>query len=377
MATAKKAAESASSKKEMPQLNFDLGKLTAASRVYIVEHFIVHLSLIFISISTIALFNSVIDHLMEDTMAVSPLLSALTFETLAVYIAMALVAMPLFALFYTRTRKAERAHADLMLSRARRRLIYITLSILALVMIGYAIGFLYTSVLAVVQVETMAGSEGWVQSTLKQWFALAFLGLVSYFVSRLTLGVSDGGKALKANKQFATAIAVVTALVVVSAASLPLWEERNNSIDRAIESDFRDISQLVDDYYSENRRLPDTLDDLALIDEIDDRAGRYGYAMEKQTSTMYELCANFKTDTTGDSDDSNSFFQTRTHMAGYDCIEYEVFSYFYDEPVETQPFETFDLNGAENLFDFDSGEFDASNALEALETFDFSELESL
>lgn len=174
--------------------DLDIDKIVGSSRVYIVEHLVVHLSLLLLAISGIALFNSVIDNRMGDDAGTNILAGTIGVEQLAVYMAMALIALPVFGLFYTRTRKSERAYPKLITSRARRRLIYVALSVAALVLLGYAIGFVYTTLLAVINADANVTGESWLQSSLKQWFALGYLGLITFFVSRLTSGVDEGGR---------------------------------------------------------------------------------------------------------------------------------------------------------------------------------------
>lgn len=171
----------------------DLGFITGPSKVYIVEHFTVLIMLILTIISGIGLFNSLINHFLDDSTGKDAIYSVISFEELALYIAMAIVAVPLFVLFYTRTRKAERAHPALLQSRANRRLGYLFLMIAALFMIGYLVSFVYSSSIALINAEAVSDGEGWLQTSLKQIFAILFIGLVSVFVSKM-LPSLDGGK---------------------------------------------------------------------------------------------------------------------------------------------------------------------------------------
>ena len=178
----------------MPMLNFDLSKITAASRVYIVEHFVVHLSLALLTISGIALFNSVIDNFMDSPAQTNVFARGMAVEQLVAYLAMAIVGLPVFALFYTRTRKAERAHPQILLSRARRRLIYATLALAALFMLGYSIAFVYSAALTLINSAANVDGESWLQTALKQLFGLGYIGLISYFLSRMTQGITEEAK---------------------------------------------------------------------------------------------------------------------------------------------------------------------------------------
>ncbi len=163
---------------------------------------------------------------------------------------------------------------------------------------------------------------------------------------------------MKHNKTFAITIIAVMSVLLIGALIWPLSEQRNRSIDRAIEDDFSSISSDVDDYYSDNRRLPDELDDLKLSDEVESRAKKYGYQLDKETSQSYELCANFRTDTTSEYEDDDiyfsSYYKAQTHRSGFDCIEYEVFGYYYDDFDSSLPFdglETTEIEATPEAYD--------------------------
>ena len=187
MATKKEAAAPEAGR---PIVNIDLSSITAPSRIYIVEHVLVHVSLLLIAISAIGLFNAVLEHFM-DTQEDLFFGSTFALQELSMLIAMATVALPLFVVFYIRTRKAERAHPKLLQSRARRRLIYIALTIAALFMLGYAINAVNTVVVALV--DTGVDAKVWGQQMLEYLFALKFIGMIAFFISRWTEGI-DGGK---------------------------------------------------------------------------------------------------------------------------------------------------------------------------------------
>lgn len=147
---------------------------------------------------------------------------------------------------------------------------------------------------------------------------------------------------MRANKNLVLVIiATVIALLVVAIVG-PLASERDAQIDAAIENDFWEISYLVDEYYSSEGRIPDELSDLPLSSEIEQRASKHNYSIDRSTATKYELCATFKTDTTSEGGSEKEMFYyggfSEGHTAGDDCIEFETYGYYYDEfedyPVE-------------------------------------------
>lgn len=158
---------------------------------------------------------------------------------------------------------------------------------------------------------------------------------------------------MQQNKRIAITIAAVLTVVLLAAIIWPMSTQRNQAIDRAIENDFSVLSTQVESYYRQNRRLPNDLDDLKLDDEVESRATKYNYNFNKEAVRTYELCAEFKTDTTSDDDAqddiyySSSYYKARSHTAGYDCIEYDLYSsYYYDDSPAIDLFE-----GAEESFE--------------------------
>ena len=177
------------------------------------------------------------------------------------------------------------------------------------------------------------------------------------------------------NRTLALTLVGTTAIVMIGAAVWPLANQRDASIDRAIESDFATISASVEEYYSDRNRLPDELADLSLDDKIAARAGRYNSTFEKESSRKYELCADFKTDTKTESASPSETFlydgpygQNREHLAGHDCIDYEVYGYYYGptEPV-------FDSSSSDAF----EGGFDFGEDSVPIELFDPAEIQQL
>lgn len=147
------------------------------------------------------------------------------------------------------------------------------------------------------------------------------------------------------NRNLVILISSILVTVLLAAVIWPLAEKRNESIDRAIVQDFGEISQQVDDYFSDNGRLPGGLSDLEISDAISARASKYSYSLDKESSRSYELCAEFKTDTTSSNRSFDTFIGStkdnrQGHNAGFDCLDYEVYDYFYDE-FEQAPFDSF------------------------------------
>ena len=176
---------------------------------------------------------------------------------------------------------------------------------------------------------------------------------------------------MKSNKNLALAVASISLIVVIAATIAPISKQRSAAIDRAIETDFTEISLLVEEYYSAEGRLPSSIEDLKIDDGIRSRQSKFGYVLDKKSSRIYQLCANFKTDTSDGSpvnkeslDLSSSYYADRPHIAGYDCIDYQVYGYYYDDTTSFPD---------EPIFDFET-DSSGSADIEPFEAIDFLEL---
>lgn len=120
--------------------------------------------------------------------------------------------------------------------------------------------------------------------------------------------------------------------------ALPLRNHRDAYIDGIASSDIRILQRAVDDHARSENELPSNLRSLDVGDDIDGRVDNYEY-IESDDGNTYELCADFRTDTTGESSGGNpledalvgsGFGMTPSrdnnpdyHEDGRVCFEYE------------------------------------------------------
>ena len=338
-------------------------RILGASHVYFVEYLISHIALVLLVISGIMLFNNVVDDLLWEFNA----------SDLVESIAILLVALPTFFVFYVRSRKAEREYAKLIMSRVRRRFVYLFASAASLTMLIYAIVFIYNSINTILNGDANVEGASWLTETIKQMFAIGFLSLHVYLITRNISTVDDDGSK-QGGRRAVMVFAGISVLILVSSIMWPLATQRGRASDQRILDDFAVISGLVRDQYNDDRRLPDSFSDINKVpSDITMRAKTFDYQIDKETSTSYELCAKFKTDTTetgrsGGQDDftaldflSSSYpvgglpGSDLTHKEGYDCIGYEVFGYSaIGDSTSASPVTKPDIDFED--FDFDSAD---------------------
>jgi|SRR5688572_25090053 len=138
----------------------------------------------------------------------------------------------------------------------------------------------------------------------------------------------------------AMAILAVVGLVAV------VWQytlSRGTVGDQKKVGDISELEGKIDGYYYDNGRLPGSLSDLSLSDEINGRVSDYEYT---KTSDSYTLCANFKTDASNEdySDDSPYF-----HGKGRQCFTQEVIdtNYNVDDLYNSQDYNFDSMDGYE------------------------------
>ena len=146
------------------------------------------------------------------------------------------------------------------------------------------------------------------------------------------------------SKWLAVGLVLTTGILVVSSLIWPMSQLRDESTDRAIESDFNSLYTSINKYTNEHGRLPNSLSDITLKNGLKNRAEKYSYEFQKNSSRNYELCAKFKTDTTGNDKQQlrvkipetiNNYNTARSHSKGFDCIKYENYSYFMNSSTDS------------------------------------------
>ncbi len=106
---------------------------------------------------------------------------------------------------------------------------------------------------------------------------------------------------------------------------------RNRLLDEAILNNFNSIDSALNSYYSQNGKLPASLDELRqagnyivssnLVDESTNKQFDYKIKGDK----AYELCATFKASNKDQQSSSNTYLKERwPHDAGYQCISQQI-----------------------------------------------------
>lgn len=105
-------------------------------------------------------------------------------------------------------------------------------------------------------------------------------------------------------------------------------------IDEQTVKDISTIQSAVEKYARSNNRLPATLNDIPLKDEVKKRAIDQEYTYAKSSSNKYKICAFFYTDARDDDEedspsvyyDDDDYRSAYSHKKGTDCFSYTSYS---------------------------------------------------
>ena len=205
-------------------------------------------------------------------------------------------------------------------SGIRRWLTYFILLVSSIVMIGWLIGTL----------NNFLDGDLTMHFLLKSLTALSISALIfSFFLYDIKREEVANKKDKIIKIYFYGSLALV---IIVFTASLFLLESprqtRDRKIDNLIVNDFEQIDNAVNNYFSQNNKLPESLEGLAeeiifISDEdIHGPVSKEIYEYKRLEDKKYELCAVFRT-SNKDSDNQRDFYSKEQwpHEAGKDCIK--------------------------------------------------------
>jgi hypothetical protein len=340
-----------------------LKKLFNESRAYLAEYAVLLIVLGSLLGITNGLFGGIIDYISgpkpqgswwwTDSFAYTASLSMLASVTVLVPVLIALT---------RRTNGSEETNPKLKDIGWRKGFLGIFLTIVTLLAICYAIGFVYTvfSKLASVGIATDGKTTVW-RSLLKSGFATVLFAFTAFLFSRDYRSQQNRlGLLVRLHRYALVALALVLTVVYFF---VPLKAQRGAFIDQVIVDDLRELRSQVDNYSSKNNELPEELDDLDLNNELKAHAKAYKYKYEAVDFNKYKLCAVFKTDTkstdkvdanpleryqygSSSSYESPSYEDPAKHGSGEQCFNYEGYITRYDDGPLPGSYEDYLNSGA-------------------------------
>ena len=273
-----------------PPRQNSLKKFLGSSRLYLVELVLAMVLLGTILVVNALLLQNILDHFAGT---VDSTLSDYRLSMTIGGIATLLVSLPLFGIFYARTRASE-AENGLQLQRSWRNiLVGFFVVVWTLIAFGATVALVYAILARIsaygLEIDT---SPWWQPVTLNLFLIVSYLAAAVVFARPWRVNGREKWS------YWATVGITLGSVAILVMQVLPIGGQRNSLIDSKISQDLLSISYKVENYLSDNDKIPENLNSLGLSAEEKSRATSYNYQIkEGSDSGTYELCADFLTNT--------------------------------------------------------------------------------
>lgn len=283
--------------------------------------------LVFVSISVGAIIFQLINKLIEDPAYLYS--GVFSNEAVKFGISAIFVSAPIFYIINRIIQKSLYKGELEKDSGVRRWLIYFILFVSSVVMIGWLIGI----------IMNFLNGEITIKFILKALTSLAIAaGIFSFYLYDIKReDVHQKKDKVVAIYTWSSLIIVVAVFVLGFFIMESPQESRNKKLDDQVLEDFRVIDNCINDYYSRNKTLPASLEEVKsecnyIIRNLADSETGKDYEYNKKEDKKYNLCADFRTSNKDDAYDSRSDYMSYTpgnksdlHETGWQCLEREVY----------------------------------------------------
>jgi len=224
-------------------------------------------------------------------------------------VALLMVFFPAY-LFLTRKTNQIKRHEDTTYATLTKWLVYLSLVIGGLVFLGNLVAVLYA----------FLEGEITMRFILKSGSLATIIGFAGYYYIKDT---QEYWQKHERQSLYAGVAATVLVLCVLVTGFLSLdtpSEVREQRIDEIQVNDLQSMQFAVEEYYRINEVVPA---DMSVLGEYESPEGRDAYQYRVVDMMSYELCATFKTDTTGrESNQVRPMFDNYSweHKAGEQCF---------------------------------------------------------
>lgn len=246
--------------------------------------------------------------------------------TLATWLlAVMIVWLPVAAFFFLRYRAQAQLAPELNTSRLARffSAVYLVVTIVA------TIGFVFAAIFALI--NSAANVDQSVGNTVVKVTVPALLSAL--VMAGLALAVTRPGRLLSRGK-FMLDLSVLGLAVTLAIFIWSVTANHGYAADSQKVSDIRVLSGQINQYYTSNRSLPTSLNQLgSLSDGVQNRLGDYTYL--PHTLGKYELCATFEHESEyyyASTSNNYSDYVADNHPAGYFC--FNLSTEYYTQPLD-------------------------------------------
>lgn len=235
-------------------------------------------------------------------------------------VAAMLVWLPLALGFYLRSRGEMQYKPERATSSLHKVLVSVYLFVNVFILAGALFTALYSLIRILVGDVDKDVNELLLRMTAP---ALLMTGLHAWML----YAYSKAGFATR--KLFATIFAAFSIVVIGAFLALSVDSVRGANYDEKRVQDLSTINRSINDYYRDNRTLPNSLDDIS-VNEDRLKLSLSEYTYDRKTGARYELCVDFATDTKvgrdyytkpDNGDEYSSYGDFYYHGSGRQCFK--------------------------------------------------------
>lgn len=281
-------------------------------------------ALVFMALSSgMILFQIINKHILD---VINNYQSNFSSEQLKFAISALIISAPIYYLTMRRICKNLFSGALKKDSEIRKWLTYFVVLVASVVMIGWLIA----------TVNSFLDGELTQKFILKALTAIGIsasvFGFYLHDIKRENVaGEKDGVTRIFLYASLIAVIAIFTAsLFTVESPT----ETRNRKLDEAILDKFNEIDNAMNEYYFENKSMPENLDILVseftyiTEDSLTDPVAKKKFEYKKVSDNAYELCADFRASNKNDNEEDYMGYKDRwPHDSGYQCLKQKVVLY--------------------------------------------------
>lgn len=305
-------------------------------KAYLVKYFLSLLITGTLIALVISFFSSIVDSLGAES-ADSGWTAQFAYQSSLGKVSVAIVFGAALWLLAKQCYATEKAFPAIKTNRWRKGFLGVFLILLGIAALSAGATLVYNivSLIASMGITYIDGAET-TKSIVNNVFATTVLTLTAILYAQDF--ASGKMSALMRNMHHYGLLISIVVLTVLFAA-LPLQAQRDSFIDHVTSDDIEALQNRISRYTTDEGELPENLSDLELSDGLKKRVDNYEYTTN---TSSYEICAEFRTDTTeaesssgnpledmlGGSlypDDSSREDDPTYHEEGRECFEFEAY----------------------------------------------------
>ncbi len=312
------------------------------------------------------------------------------FDPESTLLALFAISLPIFVIFLQRTKEAEHNNPSLLNISFRKALTGIFLGVVTLLAILAAVA-LVNSMLNLFSIGMLSGNDNSYKESIYHLLSAILLAFTAWSFADSYSTTKVRRSLVMHNYLYSLLVGVLVVAVIF--VIFPFSQSRLVKLDNYISGDLSSISSKINEYYNNNKQMPEGLNALNLSSAQNLRANNYNYSYEPKSGTTYKLCAEFLTKSDHNSinhpmpmiykgvmapymPDTNLINQNNNpylHNKGKQCFDMDVNNYNVELPttsgepnVNSSESSSYGVDQAENSSSGNPSVPDASDSMQSL-----------